>query len=178
MTEAFEIPGILASIAEGAITLAGFSAVFRAFSGAHDPDGYSWIRLSIVIEGSLVTALCCYLPIGLIAMGVAEQQAWKIVGLLLATWGIFRLSVPAFRILGQPGPLPALFWGAVPQGFFSVLVNIVNATGLMPVDAYAAYLFAVILLLGNVGTIFVAQFRVEHLHHDRERSSDAKRRES
>lgn len=177
MNEAFEIPGILASMAEGAITLAGFSAVFRAFSGAHDPDGYSWIRLSIVIEGSLVTALCCYLPIGLISLGVPDQHAWRGVGVLLATWGIFRLSVPAFRILRQPGPLPALFWVAVPQGFLSVLANIANATGVLPLDTYAIYLFAVILLLGNVGTIFVAQFRVEHLYHDREMLNERQRPE-
>ena len=171
MNEMFEIPGILASMAEGAITLAGFSAVFRAFSGAHDPDGFSWIRLSIVIEGSLTIALCCYLPVGLISIGLPQDIAWKAAGLLLVTWGIVRLNVPAFHILRQPGPLPALFWLAVPQGFFSVLINTINLTGLLPYDAYAVYLCGVTLLLGNVATIFVAQFRVEHLFHDREHPS-------
>lgn len=41
-----EIPGIFASMAEASVTLAGFSAVFRAFGSTNYPDGLSAQDLS------------------------------------------------------------------------------------------------------------------------------------
>ena len=67
----------LESLAEGGITLAGFSAVFRAFSGKDDPDGYSEVRLQAVIEGGLLVALLSYLPATLAGAGLSPLASWK-----------------------------------------------------------------------------------------------------
>ena len=72
-----ELPAVLASMGEGAITLAGFAAVFRAFGGAEDSDGHSRVRLNIVIEGGLVVALLCYFPAWLSSTGLSSDAVWR-----------------------------------------------------------------------------------------------------
>ena len=106
MSEAMEIPGILSSMAEGSITLAGFAAVFRAFKGKNDPDGYSWIRLAIVIEGGLIVAFGCYLPIFLSSTGLGADQSWGIASALILVWLIPRQNLPTIRILVRGRPFP------------------------------------------------------------------------
>ena len=72
-----ELPSLLESMAEASVTLAGFAAVFRAFGGGSDPDGYSTVRLNVVIEGGLAVAFFCYLPAALVAAGLSPAVAWR-----------------------------------------------------------------------------------------------------
>ena len=155
-----DLPSVLASIAEGSITLAGFAAVFRAFRGGEDPAGLNRIRLNIVIEGGLLVALLCYFPVWLSAE-IGEDWAWRISSLIAAIWGFFRFNIPAFKTLLVPGPVAVMFFFSAPMGVISVVAGLLNAFGYLHASAYSGHLLTIMMALGNVGGVFVAQFRAE-----------------
>jgi hypothetical protein len=161
MLDGFEIPGVLASMGEASITLAGFAAVFKAFRGERDPDGYSWVRLSIVIEGSLILAFACYLPALLWAAGFSEALSWQLSSLLILIWAVPKQNAPTIQIFRRGSPFPVLFFVAGPLGLAASMASLLSISTLSPLSPYATHLLASILLLANVATIFVAQFRVE-----------------
>ena len=88
-----DLPSIFESLAESGITLAGFSAVFRAFSNKHDPDGFSQVRLEAVIEGGLLVALLSYLPAALSAVGLSPLASWKIGSVVGVAWLLVRVHL-------------------------------------------------------------------------------------
>jgi hypothetical protein len=148
-------------MAEGSITLAGFAAVFRAFSSADDPDGYSRLRLTIVIEGGLMVALLCYFPSWLASLDLAPDSVWRLSSAIGAIWPLFRFIVVAFGIIRKGPPFPVLYVFAAPLGLISFLAFALTAVGLVPLSAYSGFLLGAISLLATVGTVFIAQFRAE-----------------
>ena len=161
MSEAVEIPGILASIAEGSITLAGLAALFRAFKGGEAPDGFNWARLNFIIEGGLIIAFVCYLPVAFSSAGLNADTSWRMTSGLIVIWAFPRQNVSAVQILLKGRPYPELFWLTAPLGILSTLLALLNISGLSPISSYSTFLFAVLMLAGFVCTIFVAQFRIE-----------------
>ena len=97
----------LESLAEVSVTLAGFAAVFRAFATGTDPDGYSAVRLNIVIEGGLVLAFLCFLPTVFHTASIPEDGALRVSSGLGATWLFFRATIPGIRIIGAGWPPPS-----------------------------------------------------------------------
>jgi hypothetical protein len=166
LSEAFEIPGILASIAEGSITLAGLAALFRAFRGGQDPDGFNWMRLNFVIEGGLVIAFVCYLPVALANAGLSTDTSWRLASGCILIWVFPRQNITAAQIFMQGRPYPELFWLAAPLGFLATMFVLANITGLSPISVYSTFLLSVLFLVGFVSTIFVAQFRIERTTSD------------
>ncbi len=156
-----EVPAILASMAEGSITLAGFAAVFRAFGGNDDPDGYSRLRLTIVIEGGLVVALLCYLPSWLASLELAPDSTWRYGAAIGSIWPLFRFILVAFGIVRKGPPFPVLYLFAAPFGLISFIAYAATATGFSPLGAYSGFLLGTLALLATVGTVFIAQFRAE-----------------
>ena len=156
-----DVPAILASIAEGSITLAGFAAVFRAFGGNVDPDGYSRLRLTIVIEGGLVIALLCYFPSWLASLDLAPDLVWRFSAAVGTIWPLFRFIVVAFGIVRRGPPFPVLYLFAAPFGLISFFAYAATATGLSAVGNYSGFLLGTLALLATVGTVFIAQFRAE-----------------
>src|SRR6185436_2177474 len=104
-----ELPTVLASMAEGSITLAGFAAVFRAFGGNDDPDGYSRLRLTIVVEGGLVVAALCYFPSWLASLDLAANTVWRSSAAIGTIWPLFRFILVAFGIVRKGPPFPVLY---------------------------------------------------------------------
>ena len=155
------LPEILSSIAGGSITLAGFAAVFRAFGGTKDPDGQSRVRLNSVIEGGLLIALISYLPAWLGTMQIPSEAVWRLSCVVILVWGVPRIGLPSMRILRGARPLPELFVLVVIAGVVSLIASGVTVAGFWPNGSYSGYLLAVLMLLVNVGLIFIAQFRVE-----------------
>ena len=166
MSEAIEIPGILASIAEGSITLAGLAALFRAFRGGQDPDGFNWARLNFIIEGGLIIAFVCYLPVAFSSAGLSTDTSWRMTSGLILIWAFPRQNLTAVQIFMQGRPYPELFWLTAPLGIMSSVLALVNISGLSPITSYSTFLFAVLMLAGFVCTIFVAQFRIERSSSD------------
>jgi hypothetical protein len=156
-----ESPAILASMAEGSITLAGFAAVFRAFRGVDDPDGYSPLRLTIVIEGGLIVALLCYFPSWLASLDLSSDAVWRLCSAMGAMWPLFRFIFVAFGIVRRGPPFPVLYLFAAPLGLISFLAFVATAAGLVPHHVYSGYLLGVVALMTTVGVVFIAQFRAE-----------------
>ncbi|MEO1202432.1 MAG: hypothetical protein AAFX10_06980 [Pseudomonadota bacterium] len=150
------MPEVLSSIAGGSITLAGFAAVFRAFSGTDDPDGHSRVRLNSVIEGGLVIAFVCYLPVWLASIDLKSDVAWRVASGLIVIWTVPRILVPTAAILRDAGPLPEMFRIVVFFGIVALLAAALNAAGIWPYAAYSGHLLAVIALFANVAAIFIA----------------------
>lgn len=103
------LPEILSSIAGGLVTLAGFAAVFQAFSGEKDPDGQSRVRLDSVIEGGLLIAFVSYLPAWLETTLLPAGVIWRFTCLVILLWCAFRIGLHTARVLRRPRPLPELF---------------------------------------------------------------------
>ena len=104
-----ELPGALQSMGEGAITLAGLAAVFRAFQGGRDPQGHSRTRLDAVIEGGFVVAYLCFFPAWLLSTSVSQEFIWRATGLPAAVWVAARSLVPGLIILRKDGTSPRSF---------------------------------------------------------------------
>jgi len=158
--------GILTSMAEGAITLAGFAAVFRAFAGGYDPDGHSRVRLNSVIEGGLAIAFVCYLPAWLVSAGFTDSTTFRLPSGIIIIWGLARIAVPTSQILRSGARLPELFRSVVAAGIVALLAAVLNVVGISPISAYSTHLLATTALFANVGLIFVAQFRAEQVGRD------------
>jgi hypothetical protein len=153
-----DLPDVLNSMAEGSITLAGFAAAFRAFSGSHDPDGFSRARLNIVIEGGLVVALLCYLPAWLSSAGVSSDAVWRLTSAVGALWSLFRFAGGAISVYRNASPLPVLYPVVVPVGALSFLSFSGNTVGFLPLSTYSGHLLGTIAMLSAVGLMFIAQF--------------------
>jgi len=157
----YELPGVVTSMAEGAVTLAGFAAVFRAFRGEHDPDGLSRVRLNSVIEGGLLVAFICYLPAWLATAGLPGAAEWRIPSVGIVLWGALRILVPTTSILRAKIPLPEMFRSVVAAGIIAIVAAMLNVVAVTPWSPYSLFLLATMALLTNVGLIFIAQFRAE-----------------
>lgn len=156
------LPGLLESMAETSVTLAGFAAVFRAFATGDDPDGFSAVRLTVVIEGGLAVAFLCYVPAALAAAGLAPGEAWRISNIAAIAWVLPRSFWVGFGVYRQGRPHPVLFplsWGfsIVSLGFLAI-----GVVGLLPSES--AHQAGLVSVLGGVGTVFLAQFRVERIN--------------
>jgi len=156
-----QLPEVLSSIAGGSITLAGFAAAFRAFSGTADPDGFSRVRLNSVIEGGLMIAIVCYVPAWLASLSVSADAVWRASSALILIWGVPRIIVPTTMILRRRGPRPEMFKTVVAFGAVALAAAFVNVIGAWPASGYSGHLLGVIALFANVGAIFIAQFRAE-----------------
>jgi hypothetical protein len=156
-----DLPGVLSSMAEGSITLAGFAAVFRAFRGSHDPDGFSDVRLTVVVEGGLVVAFLCYLPAWLSSAGLSPDAVWRSSSIVGALWTFFRFILAAISVYRTASSLPVLYTVAVPVDVVSFLAFSATAVGVFPLSTYSGYLLGTIAMLSAVGMMFVAQFIAE-----------------
>ena len=154
-------PDILSSVAGTAVTLSGFAAVFRAFGNSHDPDGQSRVRLNSVIEGGLLVVFVSYVPTLTVTLGYSEEIAWIAGCLIMVCWSVARIVVPTVRIFRAQANLPELFVPVVVAGIGALAVVSLTLVGAWPFGGYSGFLLALVLLLSNVGLVFIAQFRVE-----------------
>ncbi len=153
-----DINETLHSIAEVAVTLVGFAAVFRAFRG-QKIDPHSGPRVLGVIEIGLFLVLLCYLPSALLTAGVSDGAVYRglsgVAALYWIRWVVIALSISRVR---QPTP--------VIYGVFSVLAAALTAAGAANALGALArpgfvYLGIAVATLAQVGLTFLAQFRAE-----------------
>jgi hypothetical protein len=154
-----ELPGLLESMAEASVTLAGFAAVFRAFATGDDPDGYSTVRLTIVIEGGLAIAFLCYVPAALAAAGLTPEIAWRASNVVAVAWILPRSCWVGFVIARRGRPLPSLFPLAYGLAIVALAAVLGGVLGLLPPKS--AHQLGLVSQLGGIGCTFLAQFRVE-----------------
>ena len=119
---------------EGAITLAGFAAAFRASAGVYDPDGHSRTRLNSVIEGGLTVASVSYLPAWLFSAGFSESAVWRGPSGLIVVWGIVRIIVPTSLILRSGVRILEMFVPVVVAGVVAIAAATLNVFGASPMS--------------------------------------------
>ncbi len=152
---------MLDSLAEVSVTLAGFAAVFRAFTAGNDPDGYSTVRLNIVIEGGLVLAFISFLPGVLLSASLAADSAYRFSGGIGVIWFVLRGIIPMIQIIRGGRPFPPLFTLASAFGLTTNICFIFCVLDIRPLGAIAGFQAACAALFGGIAVVFVAQFRAE-----------------
>lgn len=152
---------MLDSLAEASVTLAGFAAVFRAFTTGNDPDGHSAVRLNVVIEGGLVLAFISFLPGVLLSASLAEGAAYRSSGGIGGVWTVLRGIIPLVLIIRSGRPLPALFPLACVFGLATLSCFTLCVLDLRPLGAIAGFQAGSVALFGAIAVTFVAQFRAE-----------------
>jgi hypothetical protein len=152
---------MLDSLAEASVTLAGFTAVFRAFVAGNDPDGHSTVRLNAVIEGGLLLAFVSFLPGGLVSGSLDEDTAYRLSSGVGGIWTLLRGTVPAVRIIRGGWPFPSLFPLACSFHLVALVCFALGAFSAGALDAIDAHKAGSVALFGWLAIVFVAQFRVE-----------------
>ena len=152
---------MLDSLAEVSVTLAGFAAVFRAFTAGNDPDGHSAVRLNVVIEGGLVLAFISFLPDVLLRASLSEDAAYRFSGGIGGAWVVLRGIIPLIRIIRGGRPLPPLFPLACVFGLATLSSFAYCILDIWPLGAVTGFQAASVTLFGSIAVTFVAQFRAE-----------------
>ena len=152
---------MLDSLAEVSVTLAGFAAVFRAFTAGNDPDGHSTVRLNVVIEGGLLLAFISFMPGVLLSASLAADSAYRSSGGIGMIWSVLRGIVPIIQIIRGGGPLPPLFPLASAFALTAVFCFTFCVLDIRPLGAIAGFQAACAALFGAIAVTFVTQFRAE-----------------
>jgi hypothetical protein len=141
--------GILQTIAELSVALAGFASVVIALRGA-EPERWApqdRFGLGIVLASSLGALTGSLLPFPLGAFGLAAETIWRAsTGLLGIAVGIASV-VLVNRGLRHPPRTPRLFWSYVASGALFALVLLAHATGLFGPRGPGLLLLGLIWLL-------------------------------
>jgi hypothetical protein len=152
------------SLAEASVTLAGFAAVFRAFTTENDPDGHSAVRLNVVIEGGLVLAFISFLPGVLFDASLTQDAAYRSSGGIGGIWTVLRGIIPLLRIIRtirSGAPSPPLFPLACAFGLATLSCFVFCVLDIRPLGAIAGFQAGCVALFGSIAVTFVAQFRAE-----------------
>ena len=148
----------LPSIAEVAVTLVGFAAVFRAFRGL-SVDAHSGARTLAVIEVGLVLVLLCYVPLLLIEAGLEEVPAYRLTAGLTALYWIRWLTV-LYRIRNEVHATPGIYRFVVVLNILIFLINLASATALLD-RPEILYFGSAVAILAYVSLSFLAQYKAE-----------------
>jgi len=152
----------LDTIAEVAVTLAGFAGLIAALAGASHQGLPRRQRIAfwLVLATSLATLILSFLPRVLFNFGVSEPTSWRICcGVLaLVNFAGLGLLIRVHRsLLAQGIPtqfaagyivLPPLF------GVFAFLA-LATAVGIAPLDPYALFYAGLVISLALACLIFV-----------------------
>jgi len=155
-----DISETLSSIAEVAVTLVGFAAVFRAFRGEH-ADPHSGPRTTLVIEAGLVLVGLCYLPTLLVSLGIDRELSYRWLSALAALYWARWLWV-SYAIRKATHATPTLYLVATALHVVVFLVSIVNASGVFGLHE-ALYFLGAVVILALTSNAFLAQFRAEQI---------------
>lgn len=152
--------GAFQTLAEFAVSLAGFAGVVVAFRRVderlHPADG---IRVFMALVPTLACALLALLPIGLELTDLSPSSIWLVAVIVHALVVLLLLSAISVRIGRLPPdakallsrPLTVFFYGLIG---FSVVVDLLSATGWLAIPPSGAYFFALLAILFNSATVF------------------------
>jgi hypothetical protein len=154
----------LDTIAEVAVTLAGFAGLIAALAGASHQDLPPRQRIAfwLVLATSLATLILSFLPRALFNFGLSEPTSWRICcGVLaLVNFATLGLVIRVHRSLLAQGISTQFATSYVvlptPFGVFSLLA-LATAAGIAPLDPYALFYAGLVISLAFACLIF-AQF--------------------
>jgi hypothetical protein len=152
-----ELHEMRSTLAEIAVTLVGFSVIFRAFTAQRAADEHSDARVTVIVEIGLAVVALCFLPEILVAWGVAKPVAFKAASGLMALYWLRWLMV-TYQIRGRSHLTPIAYRIAAGLQFSVFGASAANA---ILISTDTLYTTAVFAALAVVGVSFWAQFRVE-----------------
>lgn len=151
--------GYLYALVEAGVALAGFSAIALALDSrsSHLDDAGEGLIVARLVERSLMGSLFAVLPVLQLGLGVPETIVWFVSSGTLAAYGAYRLVQTLRRRatvyqLGLSRPLTfLLFLVAVVM----IVVQVLNAVGLLPSRGFWWYALGVTWLIVTAGYTFV-----------------------
>lgn len=152
----------LDTIAEVAVTLAGFAGLIAALAGVSHQGlpPRQQIAFWLVIGSSLATLMLSFIPRVLFNFGLSEPTSWRICcGVLaLVNFATLGLIIRVHRSLLAQG-IPTQFATAyvvlpTPFGIFALLA-LATAVGIAPLDPYALFYAGLVISLAFTCLIFV-----------------------
>ena len=150
---------VLPSVAGATITLAGFAAVFRAFSRSTGGDGHSNIRLNSILELGIAAALLCFLPAVLQSFGLSVNRSYRA---LSAVGGIYYIHwlYEFWKVRNADHQTPRSYRVATISACAVFALFCANALGVTS-NVDGIYLIAILLILFLQGLAFLSQFWAE-----------------
>ena len=152
--------GTLQTIAEVAVTLAGFAALVALFrqraGGAWTPAALSGLRF--MIELSIMLIVLALLPLALRLLGVAEVTVWQSASAIYTVVSIGLLSLNISRLVR----LTRAGWGPKTWGFHAVgfalggLVIVANVWNTFVAHQAGYYVLGLVAGIFLVGLQFIA----------------------
>jgi len=156
-----ESPGAFETLAEFAISLAGFAGVvvvFRRSEGRlHPADG---IRVFMALMPTLACAFLALLPIALELVDLPPATVWLVASIVHGTAVVSIVSAILIRV-GQLTPDARSVLSRPLSAFFytllglSILVNLLSATAVVGVPPVGTYFFGLLALLAVGATVFL-----------------------
>jgi len=149
----------LLTIAEIAVTLAGFAGVVVAFLHRGELHAVDRIRFVNFFTIAFEAVILAFVPIALSHLEFEGSRLWVwSSAFMIGLWTLHMMMVPLFlaRVLGAMrvvSPFPTVLM-LVPA-FVNVAVQLVNATGWLHEPGFVPYLFGLFVYLYSAGVSFV-----------------------
>lgn len=144
--------GELETIAELSITLAGFAGIVYVFSETDSGSDIRFWRIRNLLLIAFFTMLAALAPLGLPALGVAEELIPRIASGILALFllflavlvppSFFKLEVASRSRLGKP-----FFYAMLVLLSATLLVQILNMLGTFGSLSFGVFYFGLVLML-------------------------------
>ena len=150
---------MLISLSALSITLAGFAAIFRAFTNSKEVDGHSNTRLSSIMELGVAITLFSYLPEIAEGIGLTENSSYRV----FATAGgfyYFRWLSEFYAIRNAEHKTPKAYRTACVSGIAVFLIfwaTAFNSVSNIP----EFYSLALVIMFFLQGIAFMSQFWAE-----------------
>lgn len=157
MGNRMDIQSTLSTLAEVAITLAGFTGLLIALTSANKEPKQAFFRVAAMLSGCLFIIVAALLPAPLLELGLSEQTAWGIptiiegVGQILVPGSIYIALKRGLFVSKAPAVSISLL---VPTGIFGMFL--IAAPVFELVESYAPLLvFACLWSVITVGIMFI-----------------------
>ena len=158
----------LLTIAEIAVTLAGFAGVVAAFlhrGSLHPVDRLRFVNMFVIAFSALTLS---FLPLAFVHLGLAERKVWALSSAgMIALWCAHMALVPFLRGRLQAGlagtDLRSPFLLMVVPAIVNLLVQLANATGWLFEPGFVPYFFGLFVYLyaAGLGFVYAVIFRPE-----------------
>ena len=150
---------LLVSLSALSIALAGFAAIFRAFTNSNEVDGHSNTRLSSIMELGIAITLFSYLPVIIEGFGLSETNSYRIFASIGGLYYI-RWLTEFYSIRNAEHKTPKAYLTACASGVTVFLMFWATALNLVK-NTQGLFALALVLMFFLQGLAFMSQFWAE-----------------
>lgn len=150
-----ELQDELLTVAELAITIAGFAAVVTAFTTRGSLHANDIARFRILILCAGVAAALAFVPSLLFSLGYSGAGLWGTASAVMVVVALVSWAASRMQGRGEPSGSPAAMLAVASLGIFNLVLQVANATGLIWTPGGAAYLAGILIWLAVTVAFFV-----------------------